>query len=281
MNTEPGYRLSLEQVQLVASSLAADVGKGDITAALIPEDVNAQATVVVREPAVVCGQAWFTEVFRQIDERMTLSWCVDEGALVAADTVLVNITGPARSLLTAEREALNWLQTLSGTATVVRRYVDAIADYSTTLLDTRKTVPGLRVAQKYAVTVGGAKNHRQGLYDAFLIKENHIMSAGSIAAAVQQARVMHSDRLVEVEVETMAECEQALAADVDVIMLDNFSIEQMSAAVELTAGRAKLEASGNITLSNLAEVAATGVDYISLGALTKHVHAVDLSLRMA
>lgn len=273
-------RLPDTEVRLVMNGLVADVGDGDITAALIPADQQASASVVVREAAVICGQAWFTEVFKQVDEGITVTWQVAEGAAVTAGTTIVQLQGPTRSLLTGEREALNWLQTLSGTATTVREYVSALANSETRILDTRKTLPSLRYAQKYAVTMGGAKNHRLGLYDAFLIKENHIASAGSIAAVVQQARAMQPQRLLEVEVESLAECEQALAAGVDVIMLDNFSCEQMAEAVTLTAGRAKLEASGNITLATLAAVAATGVDYISLGALTKHVRAIDFSMRL-
>ena len=273
-------RLPDTEVRLVMNGLVADVGDGDITAALIPADQQASASVVVREAAVICGQAWFTEVFKQVDEGITVTWQVAEGAAVTAGTTIVQLQGPTRSLLTGEREALNWLQTLSGTATTVREYVSALANSETRILDTRKTLPSLRYAQKYAVTMGGAKNHRLGLYDAFLIKENHIASAGSIAAVVQQARAMQSQRLLEVEVESLAECEQALAAGVDVIMLDNFSCEKMAEAVTLTAGRAKLEASGDITLATLAAVAATGVDYISLGALTKHVRAIDFSMRL-
>lgn len=264
----------------VRTALAEDVGSGDITAALIPTTEQARGRVISREAATLCGTAWVDEVFRQLDPQVSIEWQVQDGDSVAPDQTLFTLSGSSRSLLTGERTALNFLQTLSGTATVAAAYARKVADTQVRLLDTRKTIPGLRMAQKYAVSCGGCFNHRIGLYDAFLIKENHILACGGITEAVSTARSMHPGKPVEVEVETQAQLEQALAAGADIIMLDNFSTEQMRAAVAFTAGRAKLEASGNITDETLVEFASTGVDYISIGALTKHCRAIDLSMRL-
>lgn len=259
--------------------LAEDIGGGDLTAALIPGDVTATAELVTREPMLLCGQAWFDAVFKTLDERVDIGWLAGEGLAVAAGTVLCKLYGPARALLTGERAALNLLQTLSATATTAKRYADAVAGTGCKVLDTRKTIPGLRLAQKYAVACGGCHNHRIGLYDGILIKENHIIAAGSIAAAVAEAG-KQSDVPVEVEVESLAELQEALAAKPDRIMLDNFSLEQMTAAVNLAKGQVELEASGNISLDNIRRIAETGVDYISTGALTKNLQAIDLSMRI-
>jgi len=264
----------------VARALAEDVGSGDLTAALVPEKASARATVIAREAAVICGRPWFNRVFVTLDPGITIDWAVEEGATVAAGAPLCRLTGPARPLLTGERTALNFLQLLSGTATLTRRYAAAIAGTSTRLLDTRKTVPGLRQAQKYAVRVGGGLNHRMGLYDAFLVKENHITACGGIGAAVEAARESAPGAPVEVEVESLGELREALAAGADRVLLDNFDLGGLRAAVVETAGRAELEASGNVDLGTLAAIAATGIDFISVGGLTKHVTAVDLSLRL-
>jgi len=266
--------------QQVAAALTEDVGSGDITAALIAPERNARARVICREEGIVCGLAWVDAVFQQLDASVQVTWHVADGDHVAADTLLFELAGPARSLLTGERTALNFLQLLSGTATRCRRYADLVAGTGTRLLDTRKTIPGLRLAQKYAVTCGGCYNHRLGLYDAFLIKENHIEACGSIAAAVNQARQQAPGKPVEVEVETMTELDQALAAEADRIMLDNFAPAQLREAVARSAGAAELEASGGITESTLRQVAETGVDYVSIGALTKDAVALDLSMRL-
>jgi len=267
--------------QTVATALREDVGSGDLTAQLIPADRTARATVITREDAVVCGTAWFDEVFRQVDLRVRVTWSAHDADLVRADQQLCALEGPARSLLTGERNALNFLQLLSGVATVTRRYVDAVEGTKFRILDTRKTIPGLRVAQKYAVKCGGGTNHRIGLFDAILVKENHIAAAGSIAAAVAAARRLNSKVLLEVEVENLTQLREALEARVDRVLPDNFSLEQMREAVKITNGRAELEASGNMSLETLRAVAETGVDFISVGSLTKHVRAVDLSMRFA
>ncbi|WP_374090604.1 carboxylating nicotinate-nucleotide diphosphorylase [Methylomicrobium lacus] len=259
--------------------LEEDIGSGDITAAIIPETVTAEAEVLTREAMVLCGRAWFDAVFNELDPRVRIDWLLAEGEAVEADATLCRLAGPARALLTGERTALNLLQTLSATATVARRYAEAVAGTGCKVLDTRKTIPGLRQAQKYAVTVGGCHNHRIGLYDGVLIKENHIMAAGSISAAIRIARELTTVP-VEVEVETLEQLQEALAARPDRIMLDNFSLDDLRAAVKLTAGRVELEASGNIGLDNIRTIAETGVDFISIGALTKHVKAVDLSMRI-
>jgi nicotinate-nucleotide pyrophosphorylase (carboxylating) len=265
----------------VAKAITEDLGAGDLTAQLIPEDRWATATLVTREPGVLAGQAWANLVFEQIDARCTLDWQAQDGDSLEPNQVLLTIHGPARALLTAERTAMNFLQTLSGAATAAKHYADQVAHTQVKLLDTRKTLPGLRLAQKYAVTCGGCYNHRIGLFDAFLIKENHIAACGGIAAAVSAARALAPDVLLEVEVETKSELEQALAAKVDRIMLDNFSLDGMREAVALTQGRVELEVSGNVTSETLVPYAETGVDYISIGALTKHCKALDLSMRLA
>ncbi|WP_349616024.1 carboxylating nicotinate-nucleotide diphosphorylase [Azotobacter salinestris] len=272
--------LSAEIAANVRRALAEDIGSGDITAQLIPEARLARARVITREPAVIAGSAWVDEVFRQIDPRVAVHWEVADGERVDADKLLFSLEGPARALLSGERSALNFLQTLSAVATRCRRYADLVEGTPVRLLDTRKTLPGLRLAQKYAVTCGGCHNHRIGLFDAFLIKENHIAACGGIAEAVAAARRIAPGRPVEVEVEDLEELEQALSAGADIVMLDELSLEDMYTAVRLTAGRAKLEASGGINDGNLRQIAETGVDYISLGTLTKDIKAVDLSMRL-
>jgi nicotinate-nucleotide pyrophosphorylase (carboxylating) len=279
--------LSLYQDDIIAAVTAAikeDIGNGDITAQLIPETQQAHARIISRDKAVIAGQAWVNEVFRQIDASVEVIWKIEEGDLVEPNQTLFELKGNARSLLTGERCALNFLQSLSGTATLCRHYADIVAGTTVKLLDTRKTIPGLRIAQKYAVTVGGCYNHRIGLYDAFLIKENHIMAAGNISNAVKQAHAIAPGKPVEVEVETMAQLDEAIEAGADTIMLDNFTPEEMIAAVQRTRaktnGKVKLEASGGITTDSLRQYAETGVDFISIGALTKDCTAVDLSMRM-
>jgi nicotinate-nucleotide pyrophosphorylase (carboxylating) len=259
----------------------------DITAMLIPENEQAVATVITREDCIVCGVAWVNEVFKQLDASLNrtceqatkITWFVNDGESVAANSTLFELEGDARTLLTGERVALNFLQTLSGTATLTSHYVKELAGSDTKLLDTRKTLPGLRSAQKYAVLCGGGVNHRIGLFDAFLIKENHIAACGGISQAVATAKSNHSDKTVEVEVESLNELEQALNAGADIIMLDNFTPAMIEQAVKATRGKAKLEVSGNMTIEILQEYAKAGVDYISSGALTKHVNAIDLSMR--
>ncbi|PPK72226.1 nicotinate-nucleotide pyrophosphorylase [carboxylating] [Methylobacter tundripaludum] len=263
----------------IKSFLEEDIGSGDITAAIIPESMTAEAEVVTREDMVLCGQAWFDAVFKSLDANVNINWLAAEGEAVGKNTLLCKLDGPARALLSGERTALNLLQTLSATATVARQYADAVSGTGCKVLDTRKTIPGLRNAQKYAVACGGCYNHRIGLYDGVLIKENHIIAAGSIGLAIRAARELTSAP-VEVEVESMQEFIEAVAAKPDRIMLDNFSLEDMAAAVKLNAGAIELEASGNIGLDNIRVIAETGVDYISIGALTKHVRAVDLSMRI-
>lgn len=273
--------LRIEIAKQVALALQEDIATGDINAQLIPDTQCDTATIICREPMVVAGKAWVDEVFRQLDPNMQLDWAVKDGDAVAANQVLVTLIGNTRALLTGERTALNFLQTLSSTATVVANHVAVIAELPTKLLDTRKTLPMLRHAQKYAMLCGGGNNHRIGLYDAFLIKENHIMACGGIAQAVSQARQI-ANKPVEVEVENFDELHQAIAANADVVMLDNFTIEDTQKAVELVASLGKpcqLEASGDISLTNLRQVAETGVDFISMGALTKHIKAIDLSMR--
>lgn len=263
----------------VSRALAEDIGTGDLTAALVPESAQARGRVISRQDAVICGTAWFDEVFRQVDDHIHIHWDLKDGDAVHKDQVLCRLEGPARGLLTGERSALNFLQTLSGTATVARRYAEAVKGTRATILDTRKTLPGLRNAQKYAVRCGGANNHRMGLYDGILIKENHITAAGGIAAAVKTARDRQVQVPVEVEVETLEQVQEALSAGADILLLDNFDLARMRQAVTLTAGRAKLEASGGIDMEAVRQVAETGVDYISVGSLTKHVQGVDLSMR--
>ena len=278
MNFSERQRQSL--IETVAASLREDIGDGDITAQLIPADKQASGHVITREHATIAGRAWVDEVFRQVDTSVALEWLVEDGERVSPDQVLFRMTGTARSLLTAERTALNWLQTLSAVATSCAGYAERVAHTPVRLLDTRKTLPGLRFAQKYAVTCGGCHNHRIGLWDAFLIKENHISACGSIAAAIAEAHRIAPGKPVEVETENMAELEQALRAGADIIMLDEFSMVDLRAAVAITEGRAKLEASGGINSDTLVPIAETGVDYISIGALTKDVKAVDLSMRL-
>lgn len=263
----------------IQQALQEDIGDGDITALLTPEHEHASATVISREMMILAGQPWVNALIQAYDPDVKIIWLKNEGDMVQANEAFLELSGSARSLLTVERPALNFIQTLSAVATKTAEYLKHLAGLETQLLDTRKTLPGLRIAQKYAVAIGGGQNHRLGLFDAFLIKENHIMAAGGIQQAIQHARQITADKPVEVEVETWAELDQALAAAADIIMLDNFSPQQMIQAVKHVAKRCKLEASGNITLENLREVAATGVDYISLGALTKDVKAIDLSMR--
>jgi nicotinate-nucleotide pyrophosphorylase (carboxylating) len=267
----------------VSRAIAEDGGEGDLTAALIPADTLGKATIISRDHATLCGRAWLDEVFRQLDSKVAVEWLAQDGERVVPNQPICRLQGSARSLLTGERTALNFIQTLSATATVTQQYVDAVAGTNCRILDTRKTIPGLRLAQKYAVRCGGGTNHRIGLFDAILVKENHIIAAGSIAAAVAHARKLAGARMVEVEVENLNELQQALATDIDRILLDNFTRADMAQAVAInharTGKKIELEASGNMTLETLRSVAETGVDYISIGALTKHVRAVDLSMR--
>ena len=271
----------LEQsIQLnIQQALQEDIGDGDITALLTPEDEQATATIISREDMILAGQPWVNALIAAFDSSVQITWLKNDGDLVRANETIFKLAGSARSLLTVERPALNFVQTLSAVASKTAEYVKQLDGLNTKLLDTRKTLPGLRIAQKYAVAVGGGQNHRLGLFDAFLIKENHIMAAGGIAQAITKAHQIAPGKPVEVEVETWAELEQALEAQADIVMLDNFSQQQMIDAVKHVAGRCKLEASGNITIANLREVATTGVDYISMGVLTKDVNAVDLSMR--
>ncbi|WP_137983588.1 carboxylating nicotinate-nucleotide diphosphorylase [Pseudomonas viridiflava] len=265
----------------VRRALLEDVGSGDITAQLIPAERLAKATIISRDAAVIAGTAWVDAVFRQLDPRVAVHWQVTDGDRVSPNQALFHLEGPARSLLTGERSALNFLQMLSGVATRAQYFVDMVAGTQVKLLDTRKTLPGLRMAQKYAVTCGGCHNHRIGLYDAFLIKENHIAACGGIAQAVEAAHRIAPGKPVEVEVESLGELQQALDAGADIIMLDELSLDDMREAVRLTAGRASLEASGGINEDTLRVIAETGVDYISIGAMTKDVKAVDLSMRLS
>lgn len=265
----------------VRSALREDIGSGDITAQLIPAERLAHATIITRENAVIAGTAWVDEVFRQLDPRVAVHWQVADGQQVTANQPLFHLEGPARALLSGERSALNFLQSLSAVATRCQHFADLVKDTPVKLLDTRKTLPGLRLAQKYAVTCGGCHNHRIGLYDAFLIKENHIAACGGIAQAITAAHQIAPGKPVEVEVESLAELQQALNAGADIIMLDELSLDDMRTAVNITAGRAKLEASGGINESTLRTIAETGVDYISIGSLTKDVKAIDLSMRLS
>lgn len=265
---------------MVAIALSEDIGPGDITAELLSKDQVATAEVITRENMIVCGQAWVNEVFLQVDKALKIHWFVKECEQVQANQKLFSVEGSAANILTAERTALNFLQLLSGTATVTNQYVKALENTNTKLLDTRKTLPLYRHAQKYAVKCGGGYNHRVGLYDAFLIKENHIAACGSIQLAIEQARKNHPDKFVEIEVENLQEFEQAVMAKPDRIMLDNFSVEQIKAAVKQKPENIELETSGNVDLNSIKNLALLGVDYISVGALTKHVAAVDLSLRI-
>ncbi|WP_270805970.1 carboxylating nicotinate-nucleotide diphosphorylase [Aeromonas sp. QDB62] len=269
----------LEDLGDALTTLDQPDASADITAQLIPADRQASARVITRESGIFCGQPWVDEVFVQLGGEVKVEWKVQDGEVLSPNQELFRLHGPARLLLTGERNALNFVQTLSGVATLTARYVAELEGTDCRLLDTRKTIPGLRTAQKYAVTCGGGKNHRIGLYDAYLIKENHILACGGIAEAINEARHLNPGKPVEVEVESLAELEQALAAKADIVMLDNFDVTMMREAVAINRGCAKLEVSGNVTLDTLAEFAATGVDFISVGALTKHVRALDLSMR--
>lgn len=277
-------RIQLDIPETVARALQEDLGGDvdadrDITAQLLPQAAQAEARIITREAGVFCGKRWVEEVFIQLGNNVSITWHVEDGQPLVADQLLFELQGPARLLLTAERTALNFVQTLSGVATAVNRYVSLLSGSNTQLLDTRKTLPGLRTALKYAVLCGGGQNHRLGLSDAFLIKENHIIASGSVSKAVEKALWLHPDVPVEVEVESLSELQLALAAGADIIMLDNFTLAMMQQAVTLTAKRALLEVSGNVTETTLPQIAATGVDYVSVGALTKHVQALDLSMR--
>ena len=266
----------------VTAALAEDLGAGDVTAVLVPPQQQVRAQIIAREPAILCGTDWASETFRQLDPGISLEWLTSDGERLVADAPLVKVSGAARPILSAERTALNFLQTLSATATAARRYVEAVAGTGCRILDTRKTIPGLRLAQKYAARCGGAQNHRLGLHDMVLLKENHIIAAGSIATAVGVARRTSAGIPVEVEVESLAEFDQALAAGADIIMLDELTLDDMRSAVTRNRERgskAKLEASGSVTLATVRDIALTGVDYISIGGITKHVQAVDLSMR--
>lgn len=267
----------------VADALLEDLGSGDLTASLLPTSANAVATVVAREAMTMAGQPWFDEVFRQLDETVEIEWLANDGERVSADTEVCAIRGPAQALLSGERTALNFLQSLSATATTTSRYVTAVEGAAARILDTRKTIPGLRMAQKYAVRCGGGNNHRLGLFDAILIKENHVISAGGIAAAVEAARQTHSTLPVEIEVESINELREALHAGADRVLLDNFNIDKLQQAVEINQQEgnppADLEASGGLTINQIRDIAETGVDYISVGALTKNIQAIDLSMR--
>lgn len=276
--------LTLEQLHNeirlnVERALAEDVGSGDITAQLIPAERSASARIITRVPATIAGCAWVDEVFRQIDPKVQVTWHVKDGEQVSANQVLFELAGNARALLTGERSALNFLQLLSGVATRSQYFADLVKHTAVKLLDTRKTIPGLRLAEKYAVTCGGCHNHRIGLYDAFLIKENHIAACGGVTQAVKAAQQIAPHKPVEIEVENLSELEQALAAGADIIMLDELSLADMQMAVGLAKGKAKLEASGGINRQSIVQIAETGVDYISIGSLTKDITAVDLSMR--
>lgn len=278
---DPTLPVALDVADTVRRALAEDVGKGDLTAQLIPETRVARGQVVTRQDAVLCGTAWFDEVFHQLDARTRIAWKTSDGAAIRAGQALCQTEGPARAILTGERSALNFLQTLSGVATRTRAYVDAVRGTNAVILDTRKTIPGLRLAQKYAVRCGGGQNHRLGLYDGILIKENHIAAAGSVTAALNAAgNAARPGVLLEIEVENLVQLREALAADAKRILLDNFDLAGLRTAVSETRGRAQLEISGGVTLANVRALAETGVDFISIGDLTKNITAVDLSLRL-
>ena len=278
-NTLP-HETAADIAQCVARALQEDIGQGDITAMLIPADKNAQGLVICREKAVICGRPWVDEVFRQLDPNTSIEWHIEEGDEVSPNQRLFSLNGNARVLLTGERSALNFLQTLSATATLARQYAALAINSDVRILDTRKTIPGLRLAQKYAVTVGGCDNHRLGLHDAFLIKENHIAVCGGIGQAVAQARHIASDKTIEVEVESLDELYQALAAKADIVMLDNFSPDDIAQLAEVDFGETKIEVSGNITEETVQQYISSAVNFISSGSLTKHIRAVDLSMRL-
>jgi len=263
----------------VHTALQEDIGDGDITATLIPADNISLATVITREPCVFCGMDWFEETYRQLDDEILIDWCIEDGDTIDANQVICTLSGSSRHIVSGERTAINFIQTLSATATCAANYARQVSGTGTTVLDTRKTIPGLRLAQKYAVSCGGCENHRLGLYDAFLIKENHINACGSIRTAVEQARFYNPELPVEIEVENIAELETAITAGVDRVLLDNFDPDTIRQAVALCAGKVITEASGNITLENIHQIAATGVNYISTGSLTKDIRAIDLSMR--
>lgn len=265
----------------VHGALSEDIGNGDVTAKLIPEDDFSLASVITREPAILCGVDWFEEVFSQLDPQIFIEWDADDGDQLEANQQICTLSGSTRALLTGERTALNFLQTLSGTATRAAEYAAAVKGINVKILDTRKTIPGLRLAQKYAVSCGGCFNHRTGLYDAILIKENHILAAGGISEAVQAARFNSPELMIEIEVENMDELQQALDTNAERIMLDNFDLDLMRQAVQLTSKKAELEASGNVTLKTVRAIAETGVDYISTGDLTKDIKSIDLSMRFS
>ncbi len=289
-NNQERFRYLSQQLpfdieRTVRQALEEDLGgqvdaERDITAALIPADVKHVATIITREKGIFCGQAWADEVFKQLGQQVLIEWHVEDGDVVVENQTLCTLSGPARALLTGERTAMNFIQTLSGCATITHEYAQLIAHTECKLLDTRKTIPGLRNAQKYAVKCGGGVNHRIGVFDAFLIKENHIIACGGIQQAIETAKRNHADKYVEVETESLQELTEAIEAGADIIMLDNFTTEMMKEAVKINAGRAALENSGNITKATLVEYAETGVDYISVGALTKHLKALDLSMRI-
>lgn len=277
MAPHPGAKPNPADIDRVLSE---DVGSGDLTAATLPDQLEAQAIVVTREPMVLCGTNWFDAVFDRLDPDTRIKWHFRDGEPVEADRILCHLEGRARTLMTGERAALNLLQTLSGTATLAKRYADAVQGSSLRILDTRKTIPGLRDAQKYAVTIGGCHNHRIGLYDGILIKENHIRALGSISKAVEAARGLGKPVMIEVEVETLEELDEALAVGVTRILIDEFTPEMRKEAVARTRGRAELEVSGSVALDDLAEIAKSGVDFVSIGSLTKHVRAIDLSMQV-
>lgn len=275
----PVHLPSLESIKRqVKLALEEDIGEGDVTAQLIDRDRNAHATVICREPGILCGSAWFDMVFKQLLPELSIHWLISDGSVIKANQEICTFSGPAYILLTGERTALNFLQCLSGTATLVQQYVQAISGTKAKLLDTRKTIPGLRMAQKYAVRCAGGENHRNGLYDMVLIKENHIESAGSITVALHTAQRQFPDLPIEVEVEKLIELEEALNAGATRILLDNMSLEVLREAVKINQNRAKLEASGNVTFDSIRGIALTGVDYISIGAITKNLNALDLSM---
>ena len=278
MLNDPQFQQDLKTS--VAQALKEDIRDGDITAMLIPEGNIATAHVITRESAVICGQPWVNEVFQQLDPSVNLEWLVQDGDSVEPEQTIFKATGSARSLLTGERTALNFLQTLSGTATIASEYAKLVEGTNIKILDTRKTIPGLRLAQKYAVKTGGCHNHRIGLYDAFLIKENHIAACGGIKAAIEKAKEVAPGKPVEVEVENLEELQQALSAKADIVMLDNFDQEMIKQAIALNNGQAKLEVSGNLEVGNISSKAIEGIDYLSSGSLTKHCKAVDFSLRI-
>lgn len=263
----------------VTIALKEDIGTGDLTAALIPDANFTCATIITREPATLCGTAWVNEVFAQLDENIQVKWLAHDGDQIKVDQTLCQLKGNASALLTGERTALNFLQTLSGTATLAKKYSDAVTSTDVKVLDTRKTIPGLRTAQKYAVCCGGCKNHRTGLYDGILLKENHIATAGSVTAAIKSAKQHHPELAIEIEVENLEELQQALDAGADILLLDNFDLDHLREAVQKTNGKAKLEASGGINLENIHGIAKTGVNYISVGDITKNIRAADLSMR--